>query len=97
MSLPVKNSKLQKKKESTRLDTLFLNIALCEHAVSTIRPYWGWGSKPCGLVHSAHAAHAGVGRHRGFGFFDVAHDALGGQQHTGNGSGVVNYINKKPH
>ena len=33
-----------------------------------------------GLVHSAHAAHAGVGGHRGFGFLDVAHDALGGQQ-----------------
>ena len=32
MSQPAKNSKLQKKKESTRLDTLFLNIALREHA-----------------------------------------------------------------
>ena len=32
---------MQKKKESTRLDTLFLNIALREHAVSTFRPYWG--------------------------------------------------------
>ena len=31
MSQPAKNSKLQKK-ESTRLDTLFLNIALREHA-----------------------------------------------------------------
>ena len=42
-----------------------------------------------GLVHSAHAAHAGVGGHRGFGFLDVAHDALGGQQHAGDGGSVL--------
>ena len=39
MSQPAKNSKLQKKKESTLLDTLFLIIALREHAVSTFRPF----------------------------------------------------------
>ena len=41
MSQPAKNSKLQKKKESTRLDTLFLNIALRKHAVSTFRQFRG--------------------------------------------------------
>ena len=41
MSQPAKNSKLQKKKESTRLDTLFLITALREHAVSTFRQFRG--------------------------------------------------------
>ena len=42
------------------------------------------------LVHSAHAAHAGVaGGHRGFGFFDVAEDALGGEEHAGDAGGVL--------
>ena len=39
-----------------------------------------------GLVHSAHA---GVGGHRGVGFLNVAHDALGGQQHASDGGGVL--------
>ena len=36
-----------------------------------------------------HSAHSGVGWHWGFGFFDVAHHALGGQQHAGDGGGVL--------
>ena len=59
--------------------------------LSTFRPPWsGVCTKPYGLVHSAHSAHTGVaGGHRGFGFLDVAEDALGGQQHTGNRGGVL--------
>jgi hypothetical protein len=42
-------------------------------------------TKPCGLVHTAHAAHAGVaGGHRGFRFLYVAEDALGGEEHAGD-------------
>ena len=49
------------------------------------------------LVHSAHAAHAGVaGGHWGFGFLDVAEDALGGQQHAGDRSGVVGRADGTP-
>ena len=53
MSQPAKNSKLQKKKESTRLDTLFLITALREHAVSKIRPF-----NPC-----RDCTHFCLGRH----------------------------------
>ena len=43
-----------------------------------------------GLVHTTHAAHAGVaGGHRGFGFLDVAEDALGGEEHAGDAGGVL--------
>ena len=43
-----------------------------------------------GLVHTAHAAHAGVaGGHRGFGLLDVAEDALGGEEHAGDAGGVL--------
>ena len=41
-------------------------------------------------IHTAHAAHAGVaGGHRGFGFLDVAEDALGGEEHAGDAGGVL--------
>ena len=40
-------------------------------------------------IHSAHTAHTGVGGGCGFGFLDVAEDALGGQQHTGDAGGVL--------
>ena len=62
-------------------------------------------TNPCGLVHSAHAAHAGVaGGHWRLsaeptpqhGFFDVAEDALGGQQHAGDRSGVVGRADGTP-
>ena len=41
------------------------------------------------LVHSTHAAHAGVGGGCGFGFLDVAEDALGGEEHAGDRGGVL--------
>ena len=47
-------------------------------------------TNPCGLVHSAHAAHAGIaGGHWGLRFFDVAEDALGGQQHAGDAGSIL--------
>ena len=53
----------------------------------------GFVPRPAGLVHTAHAAHAahaGVASgHRGFGFFDVAEDALGGEEHVGDAGGVL--------
>ena len=43
-----------------------------------------------GSIHAAHAAHAGVaGGHWGFGFLDVAEDALGGEEHAGDRGGVL--------
>lgn len=53
MSQPAQNNNMQKKKESTRKDTLFLIIALREHAVSTFRPF-----NPCG-----DCTHFCLGRH----------------------------------
>ena len=71
---------------STRLDAPFSIGYYCR--LSTYRPPLGRGLYF--LVHTAHAAHAGVaGGHRGFGFFDVAEDALGGEEHTGDAGGVL--------
>ena len=47
-------------------------------------------------IHSAHTAHTGVGGGCGFGFLDVAEDALGGQQHTGDAGGVVGRADGTP-
>ena len=67
----------------------FITDVICR--INTYRPHRAWVYF---LVHSAHAAHAGISGHRGFGFLDVAHHALGSQQHAGNAGSVVN-ISKK--
>ena len=72
-----------------------LPLLLLSASTRLVQPCrWGRGLyTPCGLVHTAHtahAAHAGVaGGHWGFGFFDVAEDALGGEEHAGDAGGVL--------
>ena len=71
------------------MDAPFILFALHESGAEPL--LCGRGSMSRGLVH---AAHAGISGHRGFGFIDVAHHALGSQQHAGNAGSVVN-ISKK--
>ena len=74
---------MTKIEKGAHLDTLFYFFVERMHSTRLCRGMYF-------LVHTAHAAHTGVaGGHRGFGFLDVAEDALGGEEHAGDRGGVL--------